>query len=142
MSNPFKYILLLILFGLLVLVRVFENELFYDPYVLFFQNDYLYMDFPRREILKLTLFTTLRYAINSLLSLGVIYLFFNDRYMIRFAALLFAIAYLFLLMPFLYFVINPRQEDYYLFFNVRRFLIQPIFLLIFIPAFYYYKLRR
>ena len=51
MSNPFKYILLLILFGLLVLVRVFENELFYDPYVLFFQNDYLYMDFPRREIL-------------------------------------------------------------------------------------------
>lgn len=142
MSNPFKYILLLILFGLLVLVRVFENELFYDPYVLFFQNDYLYMDFPRREILKLTLFTTLRYAINSLLSLGVIYLFFNDRNMIRFAALLFAIAYLFLLMPFLYFVINPRQEDYYLFFNVRRFLIQPIFLLIFIPAFYYYKLRR
>lgn len=142
MSNPFKYILLLILFGLLVLVRVFENELFYDPYLLFFQNDYLYMDFPRREILKLTLFTTLRYAINSLLSLGVIYLFFNDRNMIRFAALLFAIAYLFLLMPFLYFVINPRQEDYYLFFNVRRFLIQPIFLLIFIPAFYYYKLRR
>ncbi len=142
MSNPFKYILLLILFGLLVLVRVFENELFYDPYLLFFQNDYLYMDFPRREILKLTLFTTLRYAINSLLSLGVIYLFFNDRNMIRFAALLFAIAYLFLLIPFLYFVINPRQEDYYLFFNVRRFLIQPIFLLIFIPAFYYYKLRR
>ncbi|MGF1557322.1 exosortase F system-associated membrane protein [Paucihalobacter sp.] len=142
MSNPFKYILLLILFGLLVLVRVFENELFYDPYLLFFQNDYLYMDFPRREILKLTLFTTLRYAINSLLSLGVLYLFFKDRNMIRFAALLFILAYLFLLMPFLYFVINPRQEDYYLFFNVRRFLIQPIFLLIFIPAFYYYKLKR
>ncbi len=142
MSNPFKYILLLILFGLLVLVRVFENELFYDPYLLFFQNDYLYMDFPRREILKLTLYTTLRYAINSLLSLGVMYLFFNDRNMIRFAALLFILAYLFLLMPFLYFVINPRQEDYYLFFNVRRFLIQPLLLLIFIPAFYYYKLKR
>lgn len=139
MSNPFKLILLLILFGLLVLVRVFENELFYDPYLLFFQNDYLYMDFPRREILKLTLFTTLRYVINSVLSLGVIYLFFNDRNMIRFAALLFGLAYLLLLMPFLYFVINPRQEDYYLFFNVRRFLIQPILLLIFLPAFYYHK---
>lgn len=142
MSNPFKYILLLILFGLLGLVRVFENELFYDPYLLFFQNDYLYMDYPRREIFKLTLYTTLRYGINSLLSLGIIYLFFNDRNMIRFTAILFVVAYLFLLMPFLYFVINPKQEDYYLFFNVRRFLIQPILLLIFIPAFYYYKLRR
>lgn len=141
MSNPFKYILLLILFGLLVLVRVFENELFYDPYLLFFQNDYLYMDFPRREIVKLTLYTTLRYGINSLLSLGVIYLFFSDRNMVRFASVLYLLAYVCLLLPFLYFVINPRQEDYYLFFNVRRFLIQPIFLLIFIPAFYYHKQR-
>ena len=142
MSNPFKFILLLILFGLLVLVRVFENELFYDPYLLFFQNDYLYMDFPRREIFKLTLYTTLRYAINSILSLGVIYLFFSDRNMVRFASVLYLLAFLCLLIPFLYFVINPRQEDYYLFFNVRRFLIQPIFLLIFLPAFYYYKLKR
>jgi exosortase F-associated protein len=40
---------------------------------------------------------------------------------------------------FLYFVISPRQEDYYLFFNVRRFLIQPLILLLLIPAFYNYK---
>ena len=67
MSNSTKYILLFVLFGLLILIRVFEDELFYDPYLTFFQNDYLYIDSPRREILKVTLFTTLRYLLNSII---------------------------------------------------------------------------
>lgn len=141
MNKAFKFILLFILFGLLVLVRVFENELFYDPYLLFFQNDYLYMDFPRRETFKLIVFTTLRYIINSSISIGIIYLFFKDRGMVHFSFVIYLLAFLIFLMPFLYFVINPKQEDYYLFFNVRRFLIQPILLLILLPAFYYQKLK-
>ncbi|OUR94379.1 exosortase F system-associated protein [Flavobacteriales bacterium 34_180_T64] len=142
MTDPFKYILLLALFGLLVLIRVFENELFYDPYLLFFKSDYLHMDFPRREILKLTLFTSLRYFLNALISLAILYLFFKDTSIIKFSAYMYAIAFVALLGIFLYFVINPRQEDYYLFFNFRRFLIQPIFLLLLLPAFYYYKLKQ
>jgi exosortase F-associated protein len=141
MLNPLRIVLILMLFGLLVLVRVFEHELFYDPYLLFFQNDYLYMDFPRRETFKLIMFTTLRYVINSSISIGIIYLFFKDRGMVHFSFLIFVLAFSIFLMPFLYFVINPRQEDYYLFFNIRRFLIQPIILLILLPAFYYYKLK-
>jgi len=142
MSNSIKYILILVLLGLLVLIRVFENQLFYDPYLLFFKNDYLYMDFPRREVLKLTLFTSLRYILNSILSIGIIYLFFKDKSIVKFSALIYAIAYIILVSIFLYFVINPRQEDYYLFFNFRRFLIQPVLLLLLLPAFYYYKLKQ
>jgi len=132
----------MVLFGLLVLIRVFENELFYDPYLLFFKNDYLYMDYPRREILKLTLFTTLRYVLNGVVSLAIIYLFFKDKSIVKFSVIVYTVAYLILILIFLYFVINPRQEDYYLFFNFRRFLIQPVILLLLIPAFYYYKLNR
>lgn len=142
MRNPITFILLLVLFGLLVLIRVFENELFYDPYLLFFKSDYLHMDYPRREILKLSLFTTLRYVLNSLISLGIIYLFFRDKSIVKFSAYIYGIAYLILMIFFLYFVINPRQEDYYLFFNFRRFLIQPLFLLLLVPAFYYHKLKQ
>jgi exosortase F-associated protein len=142
MPNAIKYILILILVGLLILIRVFENQLFYDPYLLFFKNDYLYMDFPRREILKLTFFTSLRYILNSIISLGIIFLFFKDKSIVKFSAFVYAIAYIILILIFLYFVINPRQEDYYLFFNFRRFLIQPILLLLLLPAFYYYKLKR
>jgi len=142
MPKPINFILLLVLFGLLVLIRVFEQELFYDPYLLFFKNDYLYMDFPNREILKLTLYTTLRYVLNSLISLGILYLFFKDASIVKFSAIIFVLAYMCLIIVFLYFVIQPRQEDYYLFFNFRRFLIQPILLLLLLPAFYYFQLKH
>jgi exosortase F-associated protein len=100
------------------------------------------MDFPRREILKLTFFTSLRYGLNSLISLGIIYLFFKDKSIVKFSGFIYTVAYAILILIFLYFVINPRQEDYYLFFNFRRFLIQPVLLLLLLPAFYYYKLKQ
>ena len=139
MNSLPKIIAVVVLAGLLVLIRVFENELFYDPYLLFFQDDYLRMDYPKREVFKLTLFTTLRYVLNSLISLGIIYVIFRDKSMIKFAGILYIIAYVILLILFLYYVLNPRQEDYLIFFYIRRFLIQPIFLLLFLPAFYYFK---
>lgn len=132
---------LLVLFGLLILIRAFENELFYDPYLTFFKNDYLYIDNPRREVFKLTLFTALRYFLNSIISLGIIFIFFKDRSVVQFSAFIYGVAFIILLPVFLYFVINPKQEDYYLFFNIRRFLIQPLLLLLLLPAFYYYKLQ-
>ncbi|WP_243472816.1 exosortase F system-associated membrane protein [Winogradskyella sp. MH6] len=137
-----RYILAVLLLLVLVAIRGFEDYLFYDPYLTFFENDYLYMDNPRREVAKLVFYTSLRYVLNTFASLGILYFVFNDKVMIKFTTLLYVIAYVLLLIPFLYFVINPRQEDYYLFFNVRRFLIQPIGLILLLPAFYYYKLNR
>ena len=142
MTHLKKYILLFVLFGLLVLIRLFEDELFYDPYLVFFQNDYLYVDNPRREIFKLTMFTILRYALNSIVSLGILYVIFKDRSIIEFSAFIYAAALVMLLLIYLYFVVSPKQEDYYMFFNVRRFLIQPIILIVLLPAFYYYRLKR
>ena len=142
MSKALKYILVGILFLLLVCIRAFEDVLFYDPYLTFFENDYLYIDSPRREIAKLVLNTTLRFVLNMFISLGILYLIFKDKSIIKFSSLIYMIAYVLLLIPFMYFVINPKQEDYYLFFNIRRFLIQPILLILLLPAFYYYKLNR
>lgn len=126
----------------LAMIRYFENYLFYDPYLQFFKNDYLYIDSPRRETFKLTLFTTLRYVLNTLISITVIYLLFKEKSIVKFSAIIYGISYVILLAIFLFFVINPRQEDYYLFFNVRRFLIQPLILLVLLPAFYYFKINQ
>lgn len=142
MSKATKYFVLLILLILLVLIRAYENILFYDPYLSFFKNDYLYIDSPRREIAKLVFNTTLRYFLNTIISLGILHLIFKDRSIIKFSVLLYVGAFILLQIPFLYFVINPKQEDYYFFFNIRRFLIQPIILILLLPAFYYYKLNR
>ena len=142
MNKTLKYILLFILFGLLVLIRFFESELFYDPYLMFFENDYLYMDSPRREVLKVTAFTTIRYLLNTLISLGILFVFFKDKSIIKFSTLIYIVGYFMLILIYLYFVVNPKQEDYYLFFNIRRFLIQPIILILLLPAFYYHKLKN
>ncbi len=141
MNNILRITGLLVLFALLIIIRAFENELFYDPYLTFFKNDYLYMDNPRREIFKLTLFTALRYFLNSILSLGIIYIFFRDWSMVKFAFLIYGAAFVILAPIFLYFVSHPKQEDYYIFFNVRRFLIQPLLLLLLLPSFYYHKIK-
>ncbi|APY07823.1 exosortase F system-associated protein [Winogradskyella sp. J14-2] len=137
-----RYICVVLLFLVLVAIRAFEDYLFYDPYLTFFENDYLYLDNPRREVAKLVVFTSLRFLLNTLVSLGILYLIFYDKVMIKFSAMLYIVAYVLLIVPFLYFVINPKQEDYYLFFNIRRFLIQPIGLIFLLPAFYYHNLNR
>lgn len=141
MGQFFKYIWISFLFVLLALVRWFENDLFYDPYLLFFQNDYLYMDSPRQEVLKLVVFTSLRFLINTLLSLGILYMFFKDFSVVKFASIIYVISYVVLILCFIYFVLDPKQENYYLFFNIRRFLIQPILLLLLLPAFYYNRVN-
>ena len=142
MAKSTRYILVGLLFLVLVAIRGFEDVLFYDPYLTFFENDYLYIDSPRREIARLVLFTTLRYLLNTLTSLGILFLIFSDKTIIKFSSLIYAVAYVLLMIPFLFFVINPKQEDYYLFFNIRRFLIQPILLILLLPAFYYQLLKR
>ncbi|MBT8270024.1 MAG: exosortase F system-associated protein [Bacteroidia bacterium] len=142
MNKNVRYILIFLAIVALAAIRYFENDLFYDPYLQFFKNDYLYIDSPRRETFKLSLFTTLRYILNSGISLWILWLVFRDKGILKFSTILYFIAYLVLLALFLYFVINPRQGDYYLFFNIRRFLIQPLILIILLPAFYYYKIKR
>ncbi|EGV43546.1 exosortase F system-associated protein [Bizionia argentinensis JUB59] len=139
MRKVVSYISIVLLILLLVLIRFFENELFYDPYLAFFENDYLYIDSPRREVFKLTAFTSLRYLLNTILSLGVLFALFKDVSLIKFSGIIYGFAFIVLIFFFLYFVINPNQDDYYLFFNIRRFLIQPLLLLLLIPAFYYHK---
>jgi exosortase F-associated protein len=142
MHKSVKYILLSGLVFILILIRFYEDLLFYDPYLTFFENDYLYIDSPRREVAKLVGFTTLRYVMNTIISLAILFLVFKDKSIIKFSVLIYGIAFFVLMLFYLYFVINPRQEDYYLFFNIRRFLIQPIFLILLLPAFYYHKLKN
>ncbi|MDG1728496.1 MAG: exosortase F system-associated protein [Algibacter sp.] len=142
MHKVTKYILLAILVLILILIRFYEGILFYDPYLEFFQNDYLYIDSPRREVAKLVGFTTLRYLLNTIISLAILFVVFRDKSIIKFSVFIYAIAFIVLMLFYMYFVVNPKQEDYYLFFNIRRFLIQPIILILLLPAFYYHKLKN
>ena len=63
-------ILLLILFALgLVLVRAFEDQLFYDPFLQFFKFDYQNKPLPAFDKSKLAVGRLFRYVFNMLFSL-------------------------------------------------------------------------
>ncbi|MGB2683512.1 MAG: exosortase F system-associated protein [Olleya sp.] len=142
MKKWYKYGIVAFLFILLALIRWFENELFYDPYLSFFHNDYLYMDSPRQEVFKLVVNTSFRYFLNTIISLLILYAFFKEKSLITFSSIIYLVSFIVLIMCYLYFVLDPKQENYYIFFNLRRFLIQPVILLLLFPAFYYNKLRQ
>ena len=141
MFKVINYIFIALLIIGLVLIRFFENTLFYDPYLLFFENDYLYTDSPTIEVARLIVFTVLRYAMNTVISLAILFFIFKDWSMVKFSAMVYGLAFILLMMAFMYFITKPKQEDYYVFFNIRRFLIQPVILILLLPAFYYHKLK-
>ncbi|MDX1761745.1 MAG: exosortase F system-associated protein [Christiangramia sp.] len=130
-----------ILILLLAAVRFFEQELFYDPLIQFFKSDYLLGIIPPMDMAKLMMNLTLRYTLNTLISLAIIYVSFRDLNILKFSALLYAILYVAATAVFIFLVLNIEREHYLALFYVRRFLIHPLFLLILLPAFYYYKLR-
>ncbi|WP_423738345.1 exosortase F system-associated membrane protein [Christiangramia sabulilitoris] len=131
--------------GILVLflaaIRFFEDQLFYDPLLEFFRSDYLLGIIPPMDMARLMLNLSLRFFLNTVLSLGILYLSFKDLNIIKFSTILYGVLYIVATSVFIYLVLNIERDHYLALFYVRRFLIHPLFLLILLPAFYYYKLK-
>ncbi|MEL1239854.1 exosortase F system-associated membrane protein [Flavobacterium flavipallidum] len=139
----FPYVLKLFVVAALVLcfimIRYYENVLFYDPFLDYFKGDFNSMPLPEYNPFRFTLGLFLRYTLNTIISLGLLYVIFRDVLMLKFSLLLYSIAFVFFLVAlFLVIQIYGSQNNFLLFY-IRRFLIQPIFVLLFIPAFYFQK---
>ncbi|SHG72274.1 exosortase F-associated protein [Flavobacterium micromati] len=141
LNNKIRIIQLFFLILLLVLVRAFENQLFYDPFLDFFKQDFTVLPLPDVSSLKLFLGLLLRYTLNTSISLSIIYVLFREIKMIKFAFILYCFFFLILIFL-LFFIIYFTEENHnWLLFYVRRFLIQPIFLMLFIAGFYYQRIN-
>ena len=133
-NNIGRMSIALVLIVLLVLVRLFESELFYDPLLAYFKSTYLQLSLPEINYQLLFLNITFRYFINTILSLGLLYVIFKDKGMIKFTAVLYLVFFV-ILVSILLFALSYDEPDKMLIFYIRRFLIQPIFILLFIPGF-------
>lgn len=131
-----------ILVLLLVIVRFFEDVIFYDPLIEFFRSDYLLGIIPPMDMAKLMFNLTLRFWINSIISLAIIYISFRDLNILKFSTILYGVLYVTATAIFIFLVLNIEKEHYLALFYVRRFLIHPLFLLILLPAFYYYRMKE
>lgn len=142
MNRPLKIALIVILLVLLFLIRAYEMDLFYDPLIVYFQNDYLYKTMPEINTWHLVVDMLFRYTLNSLITIAIIYLIFRKKKYVKFTGSFLMIAFMLLIFVFVLQLRDEFRSGYLFPFYVRRFIIQPLFLLLLLPAFYYQKLRN
>ena len=133
--------ILLIILGIfgLIGVRMVEESLFYDPFLSYFHAADKNAQFPDFEWSKLIINYIFRFLLNLALSALIVHFIFkNKEYTMQAVVLIllvFAITY-----PIYLYCIHTKFEIGYLFsFYMRRFVIQPLILLLIIPLFYYRK---
>jgi exosortase F-associated protein len=139
LNNKLKVAAGLFLILLLVLIRAFEDNIFYDPFLNYFKSNYFNSPLPELNIVKLFFSLGFRYYLTSMISLGLIRLFFNDSKIIKFSIFLYSVLGIVLMISFFFVLIKFGETNKMNLFYIRRFIIQPIFLILFIPAFYYQK---
>jgi exosortase F-associated protein len=131
-----------VLVGLVVLlacVRAFEDVLFYDPLLDYYKSDFTSLPWPEMNLFWLALSLFFRYSLNTILSLAIIYTLFKSGSLVRFTAILYTLFFIVLIIVF-FVTMAVADDDKMLVFYIRRFIIQPIFLLLFVPAFYFQQL--
>jgi len=142
MNSYIKVGLLSILVLLLFAIRSFAADLFYDPLIVYFQNDYLYTKMPEISVWHLVVDMLYRYVLNSLISIGIIWLIFERKDYIKFTGFFLMLASMVLIVVFVFLIRDQFESGYLLSFYIRRFIVHPLFLLLLLPAFYYQKLSN
>lgn len=127
------------LIALLALIRAFEQQLFYDPFLEYFKRTYLYEPFPEYNSIQLYLNLIFRYFLNTAISLIILQVLFHKKAYVKLAAVFYLVSLVFFLVAFSIAVNFSDHNNYQYLFYIRRFLIQPLLLILLIPAFYYQK---
>ena len=131
-------IVILGIFGLIG-VRMMEDRLFYDPFLDYFHLANKDAAFPDFVWFKLVLNYLFRFLLNLILSAVVVHFIFKNKQWTVQAMVLMLIVFA-ITFPLYLYAISTKFEIGYLFsFYMRRFVIQPLILLLIIPMFYYRK---
>ena len=139
MNRSLIIVVVVLLFGLLIVVRAYENDLFYDPLIRFFKVDHSTQMLPEFDKWKLLINLALRFFVNTAISLLILWFLFMKKEIIKISSLLYLSVFVVLLIAFIFLILSKEMGGHLALFYVRRFLIQPIFLLLLIPAFYFQK---
>lgn len=142
LKNKITIALLIVFVLLLATIRAYEDALFYDPFLNYYQTNYTNSPLPKIDNLHLFFGLFLRYFLNTVVSLAMIYTIYKDLEMIKFASVLYFVFFVILVAAFFFVLSYFGEANKMTLFYIRRFLIQPIFLLLFVPAFYYQKQNK
>lgn len=138
-NNITRYLIIFLSVVCIISIRGFQSALFYDPYIIFFENNFQNLEKPLYNSLEFYLNISLRYFVNAILSIVIIAFLFNKAALIKFLLLLYGLLFL-IFISLLYFFLEVYFIDWQIVFYVRRFLIQPLLLILFIPGFYFQEI--
>jgi len=124
----------------LVMIRAVAPNLFYDPFIEYFKNDYLHQPIPIFSGSKLLINLFFRYSLNAVISLAIIYLAFQNKLFLKFSMKFYVFAFIVLIITFMIILKGELKNGYLFAFYIRRFIIHPLFVLLLLPAFYYKQL--
>lgn len=132
---------LLVIAGIcgLISVRMLEDKIFYDPFLEYFHEAIKNIAFPHFEWGKLIAGHLFRFMLNLALSCLIIQCLFKNRRWTVQAALLITIIFVITFPIYLYCIYDKFELGYLFSFYMRRFVIQPLALLLIVPMFYYRK---
>ena len=124
----------------LIGIRMVESKIFYDPFLAYFHEANKQIAIPEFVWSKLILNHLFRFLLNLICSAIILQAFFNNKKWtfqgIILTVLVFAITF-----PVYLYCLHTELDIGHLFtFYMRRFVIQPIILLLIIPLFYYRKI--
>lgn len=142
LNHKVRIALAMLLILLLAIIRAYEDSLFYDPFLNYYKTDYYNLSLPVIDSLQLFFGLFFRYFLNSSLSLAIIYVLFKDVEAVIFASILYVLFFVILIVGFFIVLFYFGETNKMALFYVRRFIIQPILLLLFLPAFYYQKQKK
>ena len=123
----------------LISVRILEDKLFYDPFLGYFHEADKSMIFPSFEWGQLILGYVFRFILNLLFSCLIIHFLFKDKTWTMQGGILIMIIFLITFPIYLYCIYNKFEIGYIFSFYMRRFVIQPLAILLIVPMFYYRK---
>ncbi len=135
MSKGVRYSIIGVLIILMVVIRLNEHRLFYDPLLYFFKNSHI--DLTKIDLSKHLVSVSVRYWLNAVLSTGIIYVLFNKKQYIKISGIVFFIAWIIFLPVYALFIETDFEYSLMVGFYIRRFLIQPIIGIILILALFY-----
>lgn len=123
----------------LVGVRYWENVLFPDPLFDYFHGDFQNLAIPADQSLHILLVTALRFLVNSLLSIGILWFLYKKIAFVKASLWVYLFAFIILMAIMVGCLYAAGDTSKMMLFYARRFLIHPITLFILIAGFYYLR---
>jgi len=134
-----RWILVLAGFLGLIAVRGLEDKIFYDPFLTYFKLADQSAAFPQFVWGRLILSYLFRFGLNTFFSLIIIHFIFQNKHWTKQAFVLILLVFAIIFPIYLYCINDEFRFGYLFSFYVRRFVIQPLTLILIIPIFYYRK---